>query len=690
MDFDSLIQEGDAIQQGMQSHPPAPIRAVPHPQSLSLADKLLAMVPTGLVNNPAVDVARRVTTEAAGPEIGAAQLAANTASALHVPGFGDQQNLSSLVTGQDSPGLASRFNSAIDEVNKKNAEAGKNLPAPIRIGSDIAGSVISPTNLLLAGILKPATTLGSAAIQGAKIGAVQGITSPVENANESYWMPKAVQTGLSTVTGAVLQPILNAVGNKVATYVAKFGANPKDSAAQADKMIQDALAESGQTVNDLPQTQLAAVQASVQDALAQGKKLDAAAALRKSDFDAEKIAPTLGQITRDPTQFAEEQNVKGVLGVGAPISKTLQEGNQAVTRGISRYGVNAQEAPAASQTLAQALRGYGEGQQQNVRSLYTAARQSSGAELDIPLQGLAQDYADVLDTFGDKVPGAVRAKFASFGLDPNVPANQQKVFNFDEADKLRKIINSHVGNDAATNRALGKLRDALNRAQTGVDAAGGPFAPAVSAARDFFKQQGQIPALESSMSGPVDDRFVMKSVINNPSTPQVQQLAALLREQAPDAYNEVRQQIGAHLSRAAFGENVAGDKQVAQESFNKALRQLGTGKLEAFFTPDEVAQMRRLGRIASYQVSPPAASTVNYSNSAAAMANLLRAASRFPFAPGSLRYAGDKIMASGALNPAVPVSPNLSDAQRLMLARALTAVTGAGAATATGSVGQQP
>jgi hypothetical protein len=108
-------------------------------------------------------------------------------------------------------------------------------------------------------------------------------------------------------------------------------------------------------------------------------------------------------------------------------------------------------------------------------------------------------------------------------------------------------------------------------------------------------------------------------------------MAKLLKEHAPESYQQARAQIGAELRRSGFGENIAGDKPFSQERFNAKLRQMGTAKLQAFFTPEEIATMRTVGRVGSYMESPPAGSAVNYSNSGSAVANVAQAA-----APGIL------------------------------------------------------
>lgn len=656
----------DAAAPATGKPPPAKAQR-PTPEPLSWWDQQLAKVPTGLVNNPAVAGARNITTMAAAPLMGGAQLIANAMPEKAT-------TLSDLVTGkQESVGQL--YNRKIAEVLRKNADAAKENPAS---GVDeFVGGMISPMNLAFGGA-KPAITAGQRAIQGAKIGAVGGATSPVEvGESEKFWGQKGAQTAIGAAGGAVLAPVIGLAGDKVLARINAKGFDPKMAAKEADDIISGSLKESGQRLEDIPPDALTNLRKQVVDALSQGKKLDAAAALRAKDFAAEKMTPTQGWITRDPMQFAAEQNVKGVKGAGEKLTDVIAQGNQTVTTGIGQYGTNASEAPAASRTLADALKSYGKGKSAEVSAEYAAARASAGKDLDVPLQGLAQDYATVIDRFGSKVPTEVKAKFAALGLDSSKPSNQKQVFTFEAADDLRKLVNEHVGSDPVTNKALGKIREGIDRAQNAVDASGGPFAKAVGLARENFGQQREIPALKAAMDGKVDDTFVAKYVIGSKSSEQVQKLAGLLRKEAPDAFEETRQQIGAHLSRAAFGENTSGSKAVNQEGYNKALRQIGTAKLEAFFEPQEVEQLKRLGRLSSYMVSPPAGSASNYSNTASALANLLRSAGGFlPVGKGTVQFMGDKLEAGAAMKANVPVTPNLTDEQRKALSRALIGITG--------------
>ena len=120
---------------------------------------------------------------------------------------------------------------------------------------------------------------------------------------------------------------------------------------------------------------------------------------------------------------------------------------------------------------------------------------------------------------------------------------------------------------------------------------------------------------------------------------------------------------------------------------------LGTGKLSAFFEPQEIEQLKRLGRISAYQVQPPAGSSPNFSNTASAAANVIRALSmgdKIPVYSGSMRFLGDKLVEAGALNPAVPTTPNLSPTQRALIAKILTGTSGGIGLALPGVVSQKP
>lgn len=667
----------------LEANPPPVKRLTPPPQELSAMDKLLAKVPTALVNNPAVAGVRNLTTLAAAPMVGGAQAIANVFP--------------------DSTGVPQLYNRKVGEMLRANKEASHEAGPVASAANELVGSMISPANLALALRAGPAVNAAERAWQGGTIGAVAGATTPVE-VNEpkssdlvtdknldagKFWPQKAWQTGAGAGGGAILAPVMGAIGDKVMARINAKNVTPASAVKEADNIITSALKESNQRMEDLPDGQLDNLRKQVTNALAQGKRLDAAAAMRLKDFQAEGIKPLQGWVTRDPMQWAEEQNVRGVKGAGEAVGRAIAEGNRGVMSAIGGYSSGAKESSEASQGLAAALRGYDQTQREGVTKAYAAARASTDKDLDIPLQGLSQDAARIFKDFGNRSElGGIRSALADYGV---FGGKQIKVFNFEEADRLLKLINKSGSTEPAVQAALGELRTAVKSAITSVDARGGPYAPAVKAAAERFRLHDEVPAIAKAISGEVDDRFVSQNIIANPSTPEVKRLAAFLRKEAPESFEQARQQIGAHLSEKAFGANAPGDKGVNQESYNRALKALGTGKLEAFFAPDEVDQLKRLGRLASYQVAPPAGSAANYSNTASTVANLLRSMGGYlPVAKGSVQFVGDKIAAGAAVKPEVPVTPNLSDAQRKALSRALLAISGGGATVVPRVIGEQP
>jgi hypothetical protein len=426
---------------------------------------------------------------------------------------------------------------------------------------------------------------------------------------------KGVQAAVGAAAGGTLTPIFGKIGNAVAARVGRLLADKEATGARAsmgaDRAIADALAEVGQRAEDLPEAYLQGLRTQVVDALKAGKELDAAALLRAGDFEKLGIKPTAGQVTRDASQFARERNLRAVPGVGDPLLNRFTEQGRQLSDQIGAFGGrNAAEAAPASNRLHAALGDIDESMRAGVTAAYNTARKSAGKDAEIPLAGLAQDVASTIENFGDKVPSGVRNQFRALGIDPDGKGVQTKLLTLEGADRILKVINDHVGMDAATNKALRELRQAVKSAVLSVDDAGGPFAPAISAASKRFSLHEAIPALEGAASGRVSpDDFVQRFVVGG-KPGEVNRLAGLLKLQAPEAYDEARNQLGAVLQRAAFGENPAGDKMFRPESFQKALRNLGTEKLKAFFSPEEIAQMQTLSRVGAYINATPQAAPV--------------------------------------------------------------------------------
>lgn len=132
------------------------------------------------------------------------------------------------------------------------------------------------------------------------------------------------------------------------------------------------------------------------------------------------------------------------------------------------------------------------------------------------------------------------------------------------------------------------------------------------------------PALAAALDDADPDRFVRQFITGGGAS--VRDVNALRRAitNDPEAFNAVRGQIVNHLKSKALG---ATDDPAAatfrQASYNQALNAIGDRKLAAFFSPEEIAQLRQIGRVATYLQAQPKGSAVNNSNTASAAVGLL-------------------------------------------------------------------
>jgi len=556
----------------------------------------------------------------------------------------------------------------------------------------LAGNVAAPSNVALASRIPAAAGTLARVGTGAAAGAVGAMATPEADA-ENYWRNTALKGATGGLAGAALAPVAGAVGDAIGRIAGRFRGPPAapppipgpPGSHPADAYIAQAANEAGQSINDIPQSLLERLRAQAQHALSQGQDLDTAAALRKADFEAIGQQPLLGQITRDPMQFARERNLRGIAGAGEPIAARLAGQTEGLNRTLGRFAQGADEAFSGGQKIARGLGSIDARFRGVVDDAYNAARDTAGRYVDLDHVGFVKAANDALDEgmLGHYLPAQVRNMLNDVSTG-KIPLNVNTAVQMDSV-----LSAAQRGALPAERKALGVVRDALNGANpannTGSDALAA-FQGARKLAAERFKLHEAIPALKAAANGdvPADD-FVRKFVINGDAL-ELRGMAKLLKEHAPEAYQQARAQIGAELRRAGFGENIAGDKPFSQERFNAKLRQMGTARLQAFFTPEEIATMRTAGRVGAYMESPPAGSAVNYSNTGSAVVNAAQSAAPgiIGKAIGAARWAakaaGNDAAVKRAMRADVPVSGAARGSRRLH-ELLLLGSAGAGAAT---------
>lgn len=554
-------------------------------------------------------------------------------------------------------------------------------------GARFAGNMLSPANAAIATKFPVAVSTGARVLQGGALGAAGGALTPVDTQeNPDFASTKVGQMALGFGMGAVATPL----GGYVADWVGKrLAGRSTPSPVVLQKTTEEFARDMGLDWQAMAAKERSDLFEMVKAAAAGNAGKDPAAVARAADFKAAGIPYLTGQATREPGQFAAEKNLSQVPGVGNEITARLREQAKLLQEKVGGFSAGSSSQQDGGAVLSDALRNFDVKKSKEVTAAYNAARNSAGKDVELPMQGLSQDFATVLDEFGDKVPSGVRNQFKKYGIEPGGDMTQRKLFTVEEAEKLLKVINANKSSDTATNTALAELRNAVKRAVTTEGGADDVFGGARKLAAERFSLQEALPALESSATGRVNpDTFVDSFIVSKTArTSQVQQLASLLKQEDPAAFSEARSQIGAYLKRKAFGENPAEDAKFLPSQYATALRELGDGKLRAFFSPEEVAQLRRLGRVGAYVESIPAGRQPNTSGNWGAITSL---ASKAPFVPTSIALAGalknsvgNQVAATNALSGQLPTK--LSAEQIELMSKLLS-----GGGLAAGNFGALP
>lgn len=503
--------------------------------------------------------------------------------------------LSSLITGQKDPGFD---------------------------GARLLGNVVSPVNMTLGKVLPGGgATKKIIAAKGAAAGAAGASTQPVMDGE--YGIEKTKQVALGAVTGGIMAPLVTKAAESVARFIqnrVRAGAIPTPEGMENE--IRASFASDDIDVGQIPKEVMRKLTEEAKAAMAAGKQVDAATLLRKLDFERSGIQPLSGQLSRDPTQYSRELNLRGINGVGEPIANRLNQ-QQSVIAGRLRDGAIGADKYAAGQSLVQSLNDKNDEMVAGVRASYKAFKDSTGRDLEVPLTGLAQDYSKTLRDFGDTIPASVRGQFEELGL---LTGKQTKLLSIDDAENLIKVINKNYNPaNKPLSTALDELRGHVQNSILEVTDSGAGMEAATlakmarGAAKDRFDAIRDTPALKAAINGAEPDNFVQKYVIGG----KVREINELAKLVGPEGQKTMRQQMLKYLQTKAFGTNAAGDGAGSQASFNKELEAIGRNKLAALLGPEKTDELYSLGRVMAYIQQRPAGASVNESNTGAAVANML-------------------------------------------------------------------
>ena len=482
---------------------------------------------------------------------------------------------------------------------------------------------------------------------------------------------------------------------------------------QMDVQISNVLQRAGMDYSQVPERARQSLRTQMQDALRAGQELDPAAVRRLAEFQTIGATPTRGMVTQDPVRITQEMNLAKMGANSADgglqgLARVQNQNNARLIDVMNESGANRGDPFRAGQQAIGAIQGRDADMASRVTSLYQQARDTSGRAADLDRVAFSTRVSELLDDamVGGALPKDVESMvnwIANNAKPQGMHGSIPMPFNVDIAEQLKTRIATLQRNtsDGSARHALGLVRQALDETplmsaptvnpgnlpsvpgtvppspmQLGQESINA-FNQARDAARQRFGWQESARPIEAALNGAQPDKFVENFVIRG----SVADASAVARN-APT--EEVKNAILAHLKEKSLGGAADEVGKFSQSAYNKALNQIGDRKLALFFTPEEVNQLRTVGRVASYMQNQPVGSAVNNSNSGAlllgkgldvlnsipvigplagpALQNInitmqQRAAQNV--APGLLAIQPRQPLASGLLNPALGFSGGL-------------------------------
>lgn len=516
-------------------------------------------------------------------------------------------------------------------------------------GTDIAGMAGTVVGSMVPGLALPAapvTTAGRAAY-GAMMGGAGGALTPTAEVDDrKFAEEKAAQTTLGAVAGGVITPLAGKVIDKLGPMVDRWLARP-GKAPMSESLIMERLRfelkKDDINLSQLSEDVQRRVVSEVADAMREGKSLDAAALARKLDL-AQFGGGTKGQITRDPSQWVSEFDLRKI---GGEASKPLLDQAQRVTeesrRRLTLAGAVKTDSPQdlayqQGERVIKSLQGYDEPIKQAVMAAYKRAEQAGGvdarlkpwqfAELvekvrvdgEASLNRLPKDIQDRVNEIArGELPFTVR-----------VASDLQAELS----DAARKAFRAGEG---AQEQAINAVKSALKATDLD-EAAGEParraFNEAKALAQARFKTRAAAPALEAAIKAAREplkhppEKFIEEHIIRG-SHDAVRNLADIMPAEGREA---VAKHLAQYLYDAGF-KNAAKDGTMLTDKYNEAIKRIGRKKLGEFMPEDVVDDLFRISRVNTYVNVPPGYVPTD-TGSAGAYAkhagNLLAALGRIP------------------------------------------------------------
>lgn len=453
------------------------------------------------------------------------------------------------------------------------------------------------------------------------------------------------QAGASLV-GGVTAGSIPGIASGI-TGLARRAVTPAMTAPELDVKLTSVLARAGTDYSQLPANVKNALRKELADSLQSGKELNADAVARLADFKLVGATPTRGIVSQNAVQITREQNLSKMAANSADdqlhgLPLMQNQNNATLIRNLNDSGATKGDPFLAGQNAIGAINAKDAALKSKVTGLYDDARAMPGGDIPLNRTGVVNGIYDALakqnkmaylpDDIANTLNTISQGQVTRNGQTFNVPFNANALDNLmtdiaaaqrstqdgnvkaalkiarEAIDKagLAPVKTTYGGNQLVTPGGAQYLQQQDAQAPAFMDA----LNQARAAARGRFGWQESSRPVDAALNGAQPDNFVKRFVIGG-----TLEDAKAIAQNAPAA--GTKEAILAHLKDKALSGSSDEVGKFSQSAYNKALDAIGDRKLAVFFSPEELTQLRAVGRVASLIQAQPVGSAVNNSNSGA-------------------------------------------------------------------------
>jgi hypothetical protein len=398
--------------------------------------------------------------------------------------------------------------------------------------------------------------------------------------------------------------------------------------SQIKQKVDASINQAGININSLPGAARTQLRQDVQKALKTGNQTSPDALRRLADYRALEAVPMRGNLTLNPVDITRDKNLAKLAANSSDLTANqlpmLQNRNNTqLINNLNTLGANTtDDAYGAGAKIIGALDNRNTAAKGIIKSGYDTAKAANGRSANLDPSAFTNQANNLLDEalLGGKLPADVRNLL-------NKTAKGEMPLTVDVAEQFKTRIGDlqRASSDPAERMALGKVREALDNTpllegqEIGAEALSA-FNKARRVNRAYMQVVEKTPALKAVRDGIEPDKFVNQYIIGNGTNANVMDVAMIKKniKGSPEAMQAIRGQILSHLKSKGVGGAADEVANLSSSNYNKALESIGERKLALFFEQPEIDQLKRIGRVASYESFQPKGSAVNNSNTAAA------------------------------------------------------------------------